>query len=37
MDIEELKIDNQVNNNKLGEYQIHYHYKKKTFTLKVFY
>lgn len=36
MDIEELKIDNQVNNHKLGEYQIHYHYKKKTFTLKVF-
>ena len=36
MDIEEIKIDNQVNNKKLGEYKIKYIYKERTFTLKVF-
>ena len=36
MNIKEMKIDSHVNNQKLGEYQIDYIYKKKVFTLKVF-
>lgn len=36
MNIKEIKVDNQVDNQKLGEYKINYHYKKKTFSLKVF-
>lgn len=34
--IDEIKINNQVNNQKLGQYQIQYQYQKKTFVLKVF-
>lgn len=36
INIQKITIDNQVNNQKLGEYQILYHYQNKTFTLKVF-
>lgn len=36
MNIKEIKINNQVNNQKLGEYQIEYQYQKKTFVLKVY-
>lgn len=36
IDIEEIKIQPQVNNEKLGEYKIDYIYKEKVFTLKVF-
>lgn len=36
MNIKEIKVTDLVNNQKLGQYQIEYHYKKKTFTLKVY-
>ncbi|MFR7590126.1 MAG: polysaccharide deacetylase family protein [Longibaculum sp.] len=36
INIQEMKVDNRVNNKKLGEYQIDYLYRDKTFSLKVF-
>lgn len=36
IDIEELKIDNQVNNQELGQYMIQYQYRNKVFDLKVY-
>ncbi|MCD7808819.1 MAG: polysaccharide deacetylase family protein [Erysipelotrichaceae bacterium] len=36
IDIEELIIDNQVNNQELGEYMIYYQYHQYTFSLKIY-
>jgi len=36
VNIKEIKINNKVNNKKLGKYQIEYHYKNRKFTLNVF-
>lgn len=36
MNIQDIEIDNQVNNQELGEYEIHYRYHEKIFKLKVF-
>lgn len=36
IDIEELQINNQVNNQKLGKYEIQYQYHNKIFTLDVY-
>ena len=36
INIQEMKVNNRVNNKKLGEYQIDYLYRDKTFSLKVF-
>ena len=36
IEIDDIQVDNQVDNGKLGKYQIHYSYQQKTYSLTVY-
>ena len=36
IEIDDIQVDNQVDNGKLGQYQIHYSYQQKTYSLTVY-